>query len=270
MPLGNKIGEGNTAEVYARDEGTVTKLFRSFMPKAYAEHEWSVSRAVAAGGLPVPKVYGMVEVDGRFGVVYERVGAPSMMERLFCDPEQAEEHGRLMAGLHAAMHRQDQVSGLPVQRPALERAIRHAPLLTEEEKTEIAAKLNQLPDGSFVCHGDFHPGNILLSDNGAVVIDWSSGVSGNPLADVMRTRMMLMHAVLPPEIPEPGRLRFEELRKKLNEAYLDSYILLTGVSQGRIEEWELPVAAARLVEGVPDLEKRLLVARIRSILSEEL
>ena len=42
-------------------------------------------------------------------------------------------------------------------------------------------------DGDKLCHGDFHPGNVLLTEKGAVVIDWMTASICNPWADMART-----------------------------------------------------------------------------------
>lgn len=266
MTLGIKIGEGNTAEIFAWGDGKVIKLFRGFMPRSFIEQEWSVSKAIMSAGLPVPRVFGLEEADGKTGIIYERIDASSMMERLLEHPPLAEELGCLMAELHAAMHSRIDVRGMTSQKYVLEQTIRHAALLREKEKEEIVARLHELPEGNALCHGDFHPGNVLLSKNGPIVIDWSTGVAGNASADAMRTRMMLERAVLPPEMAGDWSRRLEAIRMKLCEAYLKRYLKLTGTDKERIDEWELPVAAARLDEGVPAEEKRILVDRIRTLL----
>ncbi|RAV22745.1 phosphotransferase family protein [Paenibacillus contaminans] len=266
MSLGIKIGEGNTAEIFAWGDGKVIKLFREFMPRSTIEQEWSVSQAILSAGLPVPRVFGLEEVDGKTGIIYERIGASSMLERLLENPALAEEMGCRMAVLHAAMHSRIDVRRMTSQKNALEKAILHADLLQDKEKDEIVARLHKLPEGKSLCHGDFHPGNVLLGKSGPIVIDWSTGVAGNASADAMRTRMMLEHAVLPPETAGDWSRRLEAIRMKLCKAYLEGYLKLTETDKESIEEWELPVAAARLDEGVPAEEKRILTDRIRALL----
>jgi len=236
MTLGIKIGEGNTAEIFAWGDGQVIKLFREFMPRSTIEQEVSVSQAIMNAGVLVPRVFGLEEVDGKTGIIYERIDASSMLERLLENPALAEEMGCCMAELHAAMHSRIDVRGMTSQKKALEKAILHAELLRDKEKEEIVARLHELPEGKALCHGDFHPGNVLLGKSGPIVIDWSTGVSGNASADAMRTRMMLEHTVLPPETAGDWSRRLEAIRMKLCEAYVGRYLELTGTDKERIEE----------------------------------
>ena len=62
-------------------------------------------------------------------------------------------------------------SKLPSSRARLEDRIHAANLPDVSEKFTLT-RLAELPDGDALCHGDFHPLNLFLSDSGAIVIDW--------------------------------------------------------------------------------------------------
>jgi thiamine kinase-like enzyme len=62
----------------------------------------------------------------------------------------------------------------------LTRAIRNAPHLGDTLREKALSYLAALPDDKKICHGDFHPGNVLITDKGAIVIDWMTASSGNP------------------------------------------------------------------------------------------
>jgi hypothetical protein len=73
----------------------------------------------------------------------------------------------------------------------LEYSICHAPHLSAKLRDKALTLLKGLPDGSNVCHGDYHPGNVLLTRQGPMAIDWMTAKSGNRWADVSRTRLLL-------------------------------------------------------------------------------
>jgi len=116
--------------------------------------------------------------------------------------------------------------------------------------------LAQLPEDTVLCHGDFHPDNIVLSARGPVILDWTDATHGHPLADVARTALLMQHAALPPHMP--GRWLIESGRALWFWLYLRRYCQLRSVSPGQVEAWLLPMAAARLSEGIPEEEGRLL------------
>src|SRR5262249_42867679 len=47
--------------------------------------------------------------------------------------------------------------------------------------------LDRLPAGDRLCHGDYHPGNVLLGADRTAVIDWTGAVRGVAEADHART-----------------------------------------------------------------------------------
>jgi hypothetical protein len=75
-------GQGRTAEIYAWGTNQILKLFRSGWPLAAAEQEAQISRTVHELGLPVPATAGLIEVEGRHGIVFERIDGPSMLQQL--------------------------------------------------------------------------------------------------------------------------------------------------------------------------------------------
>ena len=93
--LGELIGRGASSEVYAWTATTVVKLF---VPRfaALAAVEFERTDAVHAAGVPCPAVHGMVEVDGRTGIVFDRLAGPS----LFAQRGAAS----TLAHLHAELH----------------------------------------------------------------------------------------------------------------------------------------------------------------------
>jgi hypothetical protein len=75
--LGEKIGEGASADVHAWAPGLVVKLFKTGIPRRASWWEARVTRAVFAAGGPAPEVVGEVTLEGRFGIVLPHLdGSP--------------------------------------------------------------------------------------------------------------------------------------------------------------------------------------------------
>ena len=62
------VGVGNTAEVFDYGDGKVCKLFYQGYPKEAVEREYRNAKEVERLGLPVPKVFELVESEGRTGI----------------------------------------------------------------------------------------------------------------------------------------------------------------------------------------------------------
>ncbi|WP_047150693.1 phosphotransferase family protein [Aneurinibacillus tyrosinisolvens] len=265
MEKGTKIGQGYTAEVYARSEKEIVKLFHQHIPDFIVDFEFSVSKAVEETQLPVPKVLERVEAEGRQAIVYERITGPSMLQTISSKPWRVSREARKLAELHASIHTKE-VDVLPSQREMLERNIRLAEGLMDDKKAFILGILSRLPDDSKLCHGDFHPGNILLSPKGPVLIDWCTGTKGNPAADAARTVLLLSHASVPPGTPAIIRRLINFSRSRLCNTYITHYCKLSGISTGQLQEWELPLTAARLIEWIPPVEKTRLLGHIDELM----
>jgi uncharacterized protein (TIGR02172 family) len=240
------VGLGRTAEILTWDENQVLKLFHHGWSLSAVKWEENVARAVSDAGLPVPAVHGIVEFDGRYGIIYGRVDGPSMLKELISKPEKLEHFANLFAKLHTQMHAL-QIRGLPSQRQQLERKIRNARPLSESKQEATLRILDKLPDGDVLCHGDFHPDNILMSTRGPVVIDWNDATQGNPHADIARTLLLLQQG----EPQEPFNINKEQItsmRSLFIDIYLRSYAKIRPVSLESIGLWRLPITAARLSE----------------------
>jgi serine/threonine protein kinase len=265
-PLEKPIALGRTAEIYAWEDGRVLKLFRDWVPPGDAEYELRLARIVQASGLPVPAVHDLVEVNGRRGILYERVDGPNMLDALGKNPQETRRFMRQLAALHVEMHTRS-VPELPSQRERLQWKIQHAKPLPDGLKAAALNALEALPDGDRLCHGDFHPGNILLTAKGPIVIDWIDSTRGAPLADVARTHLLFSTAKLPGLSILALLVRLAK-RWMLNQ-YLHKYFA-SGVSErSEMKAWLPVVAAARMEEGITHEFPQLLKI-VKSALMDKL
>ena len=251
------IGFGRTAEVYAWGKDQILKLYRPEMPCGWIADEARVGRIVAEAGLAVPSVGDVIELEGRLGIIYERIVGPSMLDELVRRPWTIFRSARQFAEVHAAMHA-CQRPELPSLRESLTRAIRYAPALPEATRTLASAALQRLPDGNAICHGDYHPDNLIASPRGAIVIDWMTGTHGNPAADVARTVLLFQTAVLPEGVSAIKRVMTQIFRRAFLAAYLRAYRRLRPISAADIARWLPILAAARLNERIAAEEAALL------------
>ena len=256
--LPTRLAAGRTAEIYPWGEGKVLKLFMPDVSQAAVEQEARVSRAVWMSGLHVPGVGEIVTVQERYGLVLERVEGPSLLARLFRQPWSAFQVGHLMAELHAQIHA-TAANGFPGLSDRLEGRIQAQSVLPAPLRQAVLALLTHLPGGERICHGDFHPDNILMTGSGPVVIDWNDASSGNPLADVART--LLLVEIGEPPVSQLSSWLLTLVRRWVVFAYLRRYFQLRPEGADQLKRWRPVVAAARLEEHI-DSETDLLVQRV--------
>jgi Ser/Thr protein kinase RdoA (MazF antagonist) len=249
---GPVFARGNTAEIRALDDGRVCKLYDDPDAVESARFEARATRTAHRAGLPVPSVDGVVTIDGRPGVVLERVDGGTLLADLRARPWTLPTGARTLADLHAGIHGR-RAPDLPPLRERLERRIERAPDVSAAVSERALAALESLPDDDRLLHGDFHPGNVLLGDRGPVVIDWLDASAGPPAADVARTVLLLRFADGGPHVRLLGR--------GLGRFYLWAYRRERPLETSLVRRWELPVAVARLTEDVTEVGLRRFVER---------
>ena len=242
------IALGRTAEVYAWGEQQVLKLYRDWCPPRWVDFEARIGRVVQDAGLPVPSIGETVEINGRRGLVYERLAGVSMFRTIVARPWTIIQFGRLMAEMHAAMHAILAPSDLPDQRDRLKGAIERAQPLPDDLWRKTLGILETLPDGDRLCHGDFHPDNVLMTPRGPIIIDWMTATRGDPLGDVART--VLLMTVGEPPTGILIRLLTRLMRGRMRAAYIKRYFELRPDGRERLKQWLVVTYAARLAEDI--------------------
>ncbi|HTX79828.1 MAG TPA: aminoglycoside phosphotransferase family protein [Longilinea sp.] len=264
--LGPLIARGRTAEVYAWQDGQIVKLFYTWCPPQWVQNEIDIGHAISALPVPTPKLFASIEINGRQGIIYERVTGPSMLKLATSKPWLLFRMARLLAELQAEMHRQPG-TGLPALRPSLEYTIKQVESLPADLKESVLRLLTTLPDGTALCHFDFHPDQVLITAKGPVILDWMTARQGHPLADVARTSIILKFS----QVPGAGKLEqtiIDLWRRLFYRAYVNCYFELNpDATMSTIETWMVPVAASRLMEKIPG-EQASLLDFIQSHLAE--
>ncbi len=137
-----------------------------------AEPEAAVMAHVARHGFPVPRVH---SADGP-DLVLERLDGPTMATALFAETIPLREGATMLADLLRRLHALPSLSG----------------------------------DSRSVIHLDLHPENVILTEDGPVVIDWRNAQDGSPDLDTAFTGLILAQ-VATGAIPHPIRERAGEL-----------------------------------------------------------
>lgn len=238
------MGRGQSADVVAMPPNSVMKIFRDGTADA-AERELQALLLAHELGLPVPKPDRVLRHGDGFGLLMEAVAGATVLRQFANRPVGMLSALARMAQVQATLNRHP-APALRAQRPRLERAIARAGL-PAPDRERILELLNALalaaPDDR-LCHGDFHPGNVLIGKAGLVVVDWELAVRGAPAADAARTLLLLL-------LGRPGGGRLTQHagtagRKLAAWFYLRSYAAAAAIEPGEVRRWLPVVAAARL------------------------
>lgn len=175
---------GNTAEVSDYDAEKVCKLFYPGIPYEYVQQEYENAKKLIELGVRVPKAFEIIDRDGRYGIIYEKIHGKPMRE--YMDRESMferfiTEHKKLLSISTDAL--------IPYQ-DILITMIRGRG--NRESAEDFREEIQSLPNGNTLLHGDYHPGNIMIAeDEEFVIIDLLNVCHGPKEYDVARTFFLL-------------------------------------------------------------------------------
>ena len=253
-----KVGEGLEAEMFAWGDGRILRLLRN--PENARSMQWedAAARAALAGGIRVPRIFEMLAVNGRPGLVVERISGKDLLAEIAAKPWRVWAIGGACGRLHARLNAVAAGPALPELRERLAGRIRRSSDIPERFAAHALRELTDLPEGDRLLHGDFHPGNVLRAGEELVVIDWPNATRGDPHADFARSTLMLRLGDLPPGAPWLIRLGAKFARVLLTASYERAYRSEVSVDPGLHRRWELVRAIHRLQECIESERGKLL------------
>lgn len=139
---------------------------------------------------------------------------------------QAKINSTSAAGLISALTERGIDVGKITPKPMLDRVVRVAEGAHIADLTALADWLStnwpKQPAVPSICHGDFHPNNILVKDGKPVsVIDLGGTVFSHPEFDVAITNLIL--TIGPPDVPIDQRELMKPILQQFSKSYLDEY-----------------------------------------------
>ena len=263
---GARIGSGRAAEVFEYGPGRIIKLIREPGPADWLDREAAAQAAARAAGLAAPEVFAVDEVDGRRGIVMERIEGLDGLTAIDRKPWRVWTVGRETGRLHRQLSEVAAPAGLGTIRAYVEERIESSPRVPSGARDRLRAVLERAPDGDRLCHFDFHPGNVIESPSGPVIIDFTSAASGHPMADHARSLMTFEAGEPADDTPAKERILIAIGRGLARRAYRSGY---GPVEAEALTLWMPLVIAARLDEGVPEERGRLLRMLSRGLRAAE-
>jgi tRNA A-37 threonylcarbamoyl transferase component Bud32 len=255
--LGEKIGEGVSADVHAWAPGQVVKLFKAGVPRWVGRWEARMTRAVFAAGAPAPEVFDEVTVEGRFGIVLSRFDGPTLRQLSHTGAMTHTQAGSILATVALSVHKTPPPAEVLTLSDHMAGGLRlSGGVIPEPVATGILRLIGRLSPGDGLCHVDLHPGNVILTAKGPRLIDWTATVRA-PAALDLGVCHILLSEIIPELVDDPERPR------AIDGAVRSEYARLAGISAAALTaaaEPYLPIARvfALLGGAVPALRERLI------------
>ncbi len=231
MNLDKVIAERSTKTIYHDGDRSI-KVFNTGYSKADVLNEALNQARIEEIGLNVPKVLEVTSIDGRWAIVSEFIEGVTLAELMEKYPEKKREYVELLVDLQMSIHARF-CPLLNRMKDKMSRMIAQTEL-DATTRYSLHTRLNEdTPKHSKVCHGDFTPSNIIITDDGTpFVIDWSHVTQGNASADASHSYLKFWMN---------GDISGSEI-------YLDTFCAKSGTAKQYVRKWMPLVAASQLIK----------------------
>ena len=231
MNLDRIIAVRNNKTVY-RDGDLCMKVFDASYSKADVLSEALNQARVEETGLNIPKVHEVTLMDGKWTIVTDYIKGKTLSQLMLENPEKKDEYLEFFVNLQIEVQSK-RCPLLTKLRDKMSRKISQTDF-DATTRYELFTRLDDMPKHSKLCHGDFNPSNIIISDGGApYILDWSHATQGNGSADAARTYLLFW------------------LSGDINgaEKYLDLFCSKSNTEKKYVQKWMPIVAASQTVKG---------------------
>ena len=231
MKFDNVIANRKNKTLY-RDGNKCIKVFDESYSKADVLNEALNQARIEGIGLNIPKILEVTMVEGKWAIVLEYIEGPTLAKLMEENPEKMDEYLELLVDLQLEMHSK-KAPLLNKLKDKMNRKINETNL-DATTRYELHTRLEGMPKHTKVCHGDFNPSNIIISNDGTpYIIDWAHVTQGNASADAARTYLLFC-------------LSGEE---STAHKYLDLFCKKSDTAKQYVQKWMPIVAASQSVKG---------------------
>jgi len=240
MNLGNPIAMGNTAKIYLYDN-KIIKLFNDSLPDTESVYEANKQRYAYSCGLSVPNVLDVTKINGKQAIIMEYIAGKTLGDLLSENKEETKYYMSLFVDIQRKIHLV-MADSLETMSEKLHRQIESVHDLEQRYKSLLLKRLDSMTFEKRLCHGDYHPFNLIMSDNNVTIIDWADSSVGDLRADIYRTHLL-----------------YSQFSADLAAMYLRLYCEKSRLSKHEIFQWAPIIAGARLSEGVSSEQSERLM-----------
>lgn len=228
----NQIATRPNKTIY-RDGNLCYKVFSADYNKSDIFNEALNQTRVEETGLFIPKVHEVKKLDdGRLAIVMDYVEGKSLSALMSENPDKRADYLKRFIDIQLSMHALT-APNLNKQRDKFNRKIELSGL-DATTRYELHVRLDSMPKHNKLCHGDFNPSNVIITDDDrACIIDWSHATIGNASADTARTYLLF-------------KLAGDD---KTAEEYITLFCKRSDTARQYVDQWLPIVAASQMVKG---------------------
>lgn len=235
------IAKRKNKEIFV-ENNTVIKLYNEGHSQSDILNEaLNQSRVEEYSNINVPKLIEVKKIDNRWAIVSEKVEGYTISELLKNNPEAEDEYLNLFVDIQLIIL-SNEVPLLNRIKEKFTRKLENATNIDENTKYELLQRLQGMKNHNKLCHGDFHPSNVIVTEDQSIyVIDWAHVTQGNASADAARTYLLFSI----------------DKKESLAEKYINLFAEKSGIEKSHIQRWIPIVAATQMTKNNPEEQEFL-------------
>ena len=234
------IAERPTKTVY-KDNGRTIKLFVENYSKSDILNEAVNQARVEETNLNVPELIEVTKFENRWALISKHIDGTPLDKLMNEHPEKEDEYLNLFVNTQINILKQ-RAPLLGRIKDKMKRKLTNAKNIDNNIKYDLLHRLEGMPVEDSVCHGDYNPSNVIITEDEEVyIIDWSHVTQGSPVFDAARTYLLFNM----------------EGKVKLSEKYLDLFAVKSGIQKREILRCVPIVAATQMTKGKEDEQEFL-------------
>lgn len=240
MKLDRVIAVRNNKTIY-RDGDRCVKVFNAEYSKADVLNEALNQSRIEETGLNIPKILEVTMVDGKWAIVSEFIKGKTLAQLMEENEDKRDEYLELLVDLQLEVNSKT-CPLLNKLKDKMNRKIEQTEL-DATTRYDLHTRLEGMPKHKKVCHGDFNPSNIVITEDGTpYILDWAHVTQGNASADAATTYLLF-------------KLAGDDA---LAERYLDMFCEKSNTLKQYVQKWMPIVAASQSVKGKKEEREFLL------------
>ena len=181
------IGHGGHGTIYKIGEDTIIKVYRDHSPLEVIESERQYAKNAFVHGIPTAIAYDVVETEEGYGVIFEMINGMTLGKFLKNNPDKLDEYSVKFADVLRMLHTTEADHTLydDFKSMCIQRAESTKKYIPEADAEALKRIVNAIPNGVGMIHGDYHTNNIMVDDEGELVlIDMADISRGNGFFDL--------------------------------------------------------------------------------------
>ncbi len=217
------------------------KVFDDSFSKAEILNEALNLAKIETTGINCPTLAAVTRVDGDWAIITRYIKGKTLARLMEENPEKKDEYLELFVDLQLSVHARK----CPILNKLKDKmnAKISATDLDATTRYELHTRLESMPKHNKICHGDFNPSNVIITEDGTpYIIDWAHVTQGNAGADAARTYLLFCLSG----------------DRNMAEKYLNLFCKKSDTAKQYVQKWMPIVAASQSVKGKPEEREFLL------------